>query len=117
MRRRLIGRRGEREESIVIFSHKLSTGPVLRITRYGAITLRGQQSNYESWEELTVRSPWAEIIAAKEMGKGVLVCKCVLVCEHDGESQRRNTINLPSLHQMPPLSFPTTSFMMSAHMM
>lgn len=58
----------------VIFSHRQSAGPVLRITQYGAITWSGQQSNYESWEELTIRSPWAEMIAAKKMEKGDSVC-------------------------------------------
>lgn len=56
----------------------------------GPLHGKGQQSNYESWEELTTRSPWGEMIAAKKMEKGDRVCKCVLVCEHDGESQRRN---------------------------
>lgn len=32
----------------VISSHRQSTCPVLRITQYGAITCRGQQSNYET---------------------------------------------------------------------
>lgn len=41
----------------VIFSHRQSRGPVLRITQYGAITWRDQQSNYESWKKLTTRSP------------------------------------------------------------
>lgn len=61
----------------VIFSHRQSTGPVLRFTQYGAITWRGRQSNYESWEKLTTRSPWGEMIAAKKMEKGkVYVSVC-----------------------------------------
>ena len=62
-------------------------GSVLRITQYGAITWRVQQSNYESWEEVTTRSPWGEMIAAKRWKSET---QCVLVCELDGDSQRRN---------------------------
>lgn len=51
----------------VIFSHRQSRGPVLRITQYGAITWRDQQSNYESWKKLTTRSPKGEMIAAEKM--------------------------------------------------
>lgn len=85
-------RRKGREGGInkVIFCCRQSTCKVLRITQYGAITWRGQQSNYESWEELTTKSPWGEMIVTKKMEKGDSVCKCVLECEHDGESQVRN---------------------------
>lgn len=112
-------KRGKGGINKVIFTYRHSTGPVLRITQYGAITWRGQESNYESWEELTTRSPQGEMIAAKKIGKGALVCKCVLVCEHDGASQRGNIINLPSCPFTPDAITPCSSklFMLSSHMM
>lgn len=95
---------------------------MLRITQYGAITWRGQQSNYESWEELTTRSPWRAVIAAKKMEKEDSVSKCVLVCDSEPEKEYQIIITLPShpftRRNKPHLpQHPTASFMLPPHMM